>query len=230
MEKNSKELKDSVAIIGIGATHASFGIVARLLQQGATVVVPLQSSHHLEPLQQYLADYNTDKLVTFLTDLPDYDKAVALAECIIDEYGRLDIAVFPFDYLSVNASLSDISIEQWQRAVEENLAVYFICCRAVINAMKKKGDGMFIALIDADGLSQQSGNAMTDMLMTGQVKMARSFFEEVSNTGVKFHHLFIENLVTPDMIGWYILALHNDERKSGTSPFLFYMGKNPDSN
>jgi NADP-dependent 3-hydroxy acid dehydrogenase YdfG len=238
MERDSKELIGKVAIIGIGTSTVSFGITAYLLQQGATVVVPAQSSHQLDALRNYLAGSDTGKLVTLLTDLPDYDKAEELADMILEEYGPLDLVVFPFDQMSAIDSFSNISIAAWQRAVEENLATYFICSRAAINAMKKRGEGMFMAVIDTDGLAQQKYNAMTDMLMTSQAKMARGFFEEVRNTGLRFHHLFINSpdaiikndhngseVISPEMIGKYILSLYNDDRQSRKSPFLFFMGK-----
>jgi NADP-dependent 3-hydroxy acid dehydrogenase YdfG len=233
-----KELKNKVAIIGIGTSKISYGIITTLLQQGATVVVPAQSSHHLKVLQHHLAGFNTDKLVTLLTDLPDYDKAVELAETVHEEYGPLDLVVFPFEYLSANDNLSNISIAGWQRAVEENLAAYFISCRVGINTMKQRGEGMFIAIIYMDSLAKHTQNSMTDMLMAGQIKMARSFFKEVKNSGVKFHHVFIDNLntdtstdttageaITPETIGRYIITLYKDDKQSAHSPFLFFMSK-----
>ncbi len=238
------DLKDKVAIIGIGSSKVSYGIITNLLQQGATVVVPAQSSHHLKLLQQHLTGFNTGKLVTLLTDLPDYDKATDLAEMILEQYGPLDLVVFPFEFPAASDNLSNISIAGWQRAVEENLAAYFISCRAAINAMKQRGEGMFVAIIDTDGLVKQTHNSMTDMLMAGQIRMARSFFEEVKNSSVKFHHLFINNLdagnnreqttgeaITPETIGQYIITLYNDDKHPGRSPFLFFMGKDyPDMN
>jgi NADP-dependent 3-hydroxy acid dehydrogenase YdfG len=238
MATNSQELKDKVAIIGIGKSKVNYGIIINLLQQGATVVVPAQSSDHLKLLQPHLAGFNTDKLVTLLIDLPDYDKALELTEMVHEEYGPLDLVVIPFDYLSAKDNLSNISIAGWQRAVEENLAAYFIACRAGINAMKQRGQGMFVAIINTDGLAMQKDNSMTDMLMAGQIKMARSFFEGVRNSDVKFHHLFINNLdtgtnreqldgevITPEMIGRYVVALYKDDKQSKYSPFLFFMGK-----
>jgi NADP-dependent 3-hydroxy acid dehydrogenase YdfG len=240
MTSNSKDLKDKVAIIGIGMSKVNYGIIANLLQEGATVVVPAPSSHQLRLLKQHLAGSNTDKLVTLLIDLPDYDKALELTEMVNEEYGPLDLVVVPFEYMSANDSLSNISIAGWQRAVEENLATYFIACRAGINAMKQRGEGMFVAIVDMDGLAKQTHNSMTDMLMAGQIKMARSFFEEVKNSNVKFHHLFINKLdagtnrkqtdredITPEMIGQYIITLYNDDNRSKNSPFLFFMGKDP---
>lgn len=234
MTNSTLELKNKVAIIGIGSSKVSYGIITNLLEQGATVVVPAQSSQHLKLLQQHLGGFNTDKLITLLTDLPDYDKATDLAEMILEQYGPFDLVVFPFDQISVTDSLSNISVADWQRAVEENLTVYFICSRVAINAMKKRREGMFVAIIDTDGLLQQKNNAMTDILMTGQVKMARNFFEEVKNTGIKFRHLFINNLsgeqtlsepITPDSIGQYIISLYKDDKESRQSPFLFFIGK-----
>ena len=238
MAIENKELKDKVAVIGIGTSKVSYGIITNLLQQGATVVVPAQSSHHLKLLQQHLAGFNTDKLVTLLADLPDYDKALELVDMIHEAYGPLDLVVVPFEYLSANDNLSDISIAGWQRAVEENLATYFIACRAAINAMRQRGEGMFVALINTDGLAKQTHNSTTDMLMAGQIKMARSFFEALKNSGVKFHHLFINNLdtgtnreqtagevITPEIIGRYIITLYKDDKQSRHSPFLFFMGE-----
>ncbi|MBO9203810.1 MULTISPECIES: SDR family NAD(P)-dependent oxidoreductase [Niastella] len=241
MVRNNKK-GSNVAIIGIGETNMSYGVVASLLQQDATVVVPVQSSHHLNMLDRYLKGYNKGKIVTILTDLPDYDKTIELVEMVIEEYGPINIIISPFNYASVNADFSHISIIQWQRAVEENLAVYFIFCRAAIDAMKKCGRGMFVAIVNMEGLGSKSDNRMTEMLVAGQMKMARSFFEEVKNTGVKFYHLFINNLnidpeqqepgskiITPEMIAQYILHIHKEDDHSLTSPFLFLMGK-PDPN
>ena len=238
MASNGREIKDKVAIVGIGTSKVCYGIITNLLQQGATVVVPAQSSHHLKLLKQHLAGLNTEKLVTLLTDIPDYDKATDLAEMIFEQYGPLDLVVFPFEYVRDGDNISSISVAGWQRAVEENLAAYFISCRAGINAMKERGEGMFVAIIDADGLTRHAHNSMTDMLMAGQIRMARSFFEEVKNSGVRFHHLFINSLdsgngksenpgdaITPETIGQYIITLYKGDKQSERSPFLFFMGK-----
>lgn len=238
MKANCKELKNKVAIIGIGTSQLSYSLISHLLEEGTTVVVPAQSSYHLKLLQQYLVGFNTERLVTLLTDLPDFDKAVDLTEMILEQYGPLDLVVFPFELILTDFNFSEISIIEWQRAVEENLASYFISCRAGINAMKQRGEGMFVAVVDIDHLARQTKNSMTDMLMSGQIKMARSFFEEVKSSDVKFHHLFVNNLdthsngdqsktdaITPAMIAKYIIGLYQDDKKPSNSPFLFLVGK-----
>ena len=75
------------------------------------------------------------------------------------------------------------------------------------------------------------------MLMAGQIRMARSFFEEVKDSSVRFHHLFINNLtdtnrkqtageeITPEIIGEYIITLYKDDKPGKRGPFLFFMGK-----
>lgn len=238
MAAHAKGLNNKVAIVGIGTSEVCYGIISTLLEQGAIVVVPAQSSHHLKLLRQHLQDIKTEKLVTLLVDLPDYDRAIKLTEAVHEEYGPVEIVVFPYERLSGTETLSSISIAGWQRAVEENLAAYFISCRAGINAMKKRGEGLFVAIVDTDVLANDTANSMTEMLMAGQIRMARSFFEDVKNTGVKFHHLFVNNLdtrtggdqptgdtITPDMIGEYIISLYENDKQSAQSPFLFFMGK-----
>jgi NAD(P)-dependent dehydrogenase (short-subunit alcohol dehydrogenase family) len=237
MVSGSKELRDKVAIIGVGLTPACFGIVVHLLQQDAIVIVLAQSSRHLQLLQHHLAGINTGRLITQLTDFPDYDKALAVTDAIQEEYGLPDIVVFSYDYVPVNVNLFDIDIVRWERAVEENLAAYFICGRVAINAMRKKGTGMFAAISDIDGLAWQH-DALAGMLVAAQLQMARSFFEEVKNTGVRFYQLFINNLaarkgrhaaggkaITPGMIGDYLLRLYCGKIQEGQSPFLFLLGR-----
>lgn len=232
MTREINDLKNIVAIVGITATNISFGIIARLLQQGAIVVVPAQSLHHLQLLQNYLGNANNPNLITILTDLPDYDKAVALVETVIESYGPLEIVVFPFDHTSGNADLSNISIEQWQRAVEENLSVYFICCRVILNAMKKRGEGFFVAVIDSDG-RPTSNNAMANMLMSGQAKMAYSFFDELENSRIKFYHLFLQAAdkaltdanenkhISPEAIAEHVLSLFHGDYVLRDTPFIY---------
>lgn len=238
MASDSKAFQDKVVVVGIGEAPVCFGIVAHLLQQDARVVVPAQSSYHLQLLQHYLAGINTGKLITLLTDFPDYDKAVALIDTILEEYGPPAMFVFSFDYLSVSAHLSDTTMIQWERTVEETLAVYFICSHVAISAMKKEGKGMFVAISDTDCMAWQPNNALGSVLAAAQVQMARSFYEEVKNTGVRFYQLFINNLsthacphevdskaITPGMIGQYIHRLYNGEVQQPDNPFLFLLGR-----
>jgi NAD(P)-dependent dehydrogenase (short-subunit alcohol dehydrogenase family) len=237
MVSGSKKFRDKVAVIGVGLAPACFGIVARLLQLDAIVIVLAQSSHHLQLLQHYVAGIHTGRLITLLTDFPDYDKAVAVTDAIQEEFGTPDIIVFSYDYTPVSVNLFDINIARWERAVEENLAAYFICGRVAINAMKKKGTGMFAAISDIDGLVWQH-DALAGMRVASQLQMARSFFEEVKNTGVRFYQLFINNLavrkgrhtaggkaITPGMIGEYMLRLYDGKIQQGQIPFLFLLGR-----
>lgn len=236
MASNSKQCKDKIAIVGIGQTPTTFGVIAFLLQHDCTVVVPAQSTGPLRQLQRYLSGCSTGKLVTMLVDFPDYDRVVALADMITEEYGPIDIVIYPFDYLTVGAGPDDITVEQWQRAMEENLAVYFVCTRLALTAMKERGEGLFTAIVDTDGLTREPHNAMTDTLMVAQMQMARGFFEELKDTGVKFFHLFIndlvtdksispgENVVTPEGIAKHILEMYNDKSPVVNGPFRFLMG------
>ncbi|HVU96389.1 MAG TPA: SDR family NAD(P)-dependent oxidoreductase [Puia sp.] len=236
MSDNSKQCKSKIAIVGVGSTPTTFGVIAFLLQQGCTVIAPAQHPGPLKQLQRYLSGRATGRLVTMLVDFPDYDRVSALADQITEEYGRIDIVIYPFDYLTAGVHPDEIGFAHWQRAMEENLTVYFICTRLALTAMKERGEGLFTAIVDTDGLPGNARSALTDTLMLAQMQMARSFFEELKNTGVKFFHLFVNDLVvdntetpdqdivTPESIAKHILEMYHDKSLSANGPFRFLMG------
>lgn len=232
-------LNNKIALVGIVEYKVCFGVIANLLEQGATVIVPAQSSFDLQLLDQYLKGIKTGRLVTVLTDFPDYDKSVELVDTILEEYGPLDIVVTSFDYLPAVTPLSETSLREWEKTVEENIAISFICTSITIQSMKKKQQGMFVMISDTDSLSWQPQHALSGIAAAAQIEMSRRFFEEVKKSGIKYYQLFVNHVVkrrykqasttirsiTPDVVGKYILQLYNGQVPYPENLFQFLLGK-----
>src|SRR5260370_40965203 len=72
-------------------------IISGLLNNNATVIVPVKCYDELQLLKDVTSSIATGELITFFTDLPDYDKAVGFLEDIKACFGRIDLIVLVID-------------------------------------------------------------------------------------------------------------------------------------
>lgn len=217
-----------------------FGIVKSLLAQDATVIFPARSLHEIESLNYQMEVGSNGRLITFLTDFTDYEKADAIADAIAEKYGQLDIVVAAFDCGKSESTLSELSHEDWLRMIEENISAYFLAGHMSINIMKRYNKGMFVGITDTDNLVGCAGNAVPSVAASLQIAIARQFYTEIKDSGLKLYHLFVNNVgslwqaqgniagsfaITPEMIGNYIIRLHAGEVEDPDNLFQCFLGK-----
>lgn len=236
----NKLLTGKVTFVADGTGAIGAGIVRALLQDDAVVIVPAKSAHKIIWLKEYVADIKTGKLATILTDYPDYDKAFDIAEHITGEFGEIDLAVSVFDTPPASPSLTELEISDWQKMTEENITSTFICARVFLSIMKEKKKGTYITISNADDLEKKPWLTLANIAATTQVEMSRIFFDEVKQFGVRYYHLFINNLATrykksnclnkegwinPEMVGRYIVQLCDSQSSNADNLFQWLSGK-----
>lgn len=86
MTNKRKDLKNKVAVVGLGDNNITHGIIARLIQKDAIVIALAQRSRQVYALHQYLIECELPMPASLLTDFPDYEKARELAEMIVEQY------------------------------------------------------------------------------------------------------------------------------------------------
>ncbi|MEP7256915.1 MAG: SDR family NAD(P)-dependent oxidoreductase [Flavitalea sp.] len=235
-----KLLTDKITFVADGTGAIGVGIVRAFLLEDATVIVPSKSARELTWLKEYVADIECGKLVTLLADYPDYDKAADIAENVEAQYGRIDFAVSVFDTPAASPCLTELDITDWQKMTDQNITASFICGHVFLRIMKERRHGMYISISNTDDLEKKSWAALANIAATMQVEMARAFFEEVKQYGVRYIHLFVNNVatrqkhsrfvnkegwITPEMIGDYITQLYNKNPDNTDNLFHWLLGK-----
>ena len=236
---NSK-LSGKITLVTDGTGCVGAGIVRSLLHENATVIVPAKSAHGIRQLKEYVADVAKGKLITLLTDYPDYDKAFDIAENVIEEYGQIDLAVAAFDAPAASPCITELAITDWQKMTDENITACFVSARIVLSFMKEFKHGMYISISNTDDFENKSSLALANISALIQTEMAKLFFEEVKKHGLKYHHLFINNAVTrdkhtrlvhkdgwitPEAVGNYIVQLYLGETGTAENLFQWLLGK-----
>ena len=228
----NKRLSGKITFVAGGAGLPGAGIVRSFLQEDATVIVPVKSARSLALLKDYLGDTGSGRLVTLLTDYPDYDKAFEVAESIVEAYGPINLAVAAFDSPPASSCLTELTISDWQKMADENMTAGFVVGRVILQMMKASGQGMYISMSRTKDFEKTACSALANIAAVLQVELARIFAQEIQATGVRYHHLLIGqlatpikqgidkgSLLTPEAVGDFIVGLYNG--KTGRPGQLF---------
>jgi NAD(P)-dependent dehydrogenase (short-subunit alcohol dehydrogenase family) len=204
-----KTLTGKHVFIAGAAGITGTGITRCLLQQGATVVAPAKRAQDIIHLKQSVEDIPTGRLITLLVDMPDHHKAFELAETIVEELGRLELAIIALDPPSPSTELTSLPALAWHKMLDEHLTVFFICGRIILDLMKQNRQGMYISVSNTDHLEPHPWAALSNLYAKLEIEMARTFARETACYGIQYHHLFVNNVDTDYSDSSYLSSRDN---------------------
>lgn len=155
-------------IIAVTGSEGLIGkqIVTTLQSAGATVIgIDLQ----VDPASEH----------TYATDITDENAVSKTVQSIVEKYGRIDGWVnnaFPRTKDWGN-KLQDFPVASWKQNVDMHLNGYFICCRVVLEQMKKQGTGSLVNMgsiygVVAPDFTIYEGTGMTSAAAYSAIKGA----------------------------------------------------------
>lgn len=134
-------IKDKVIVVTGGNGLLGKQMVSTFREQGATVIAA----------DIYFEEKGTDDIVIDITDEQSVLDGVTL---IVEKYGRIDGWVnnaYPRTKDWGN-KFEDVSLESWRKNVDMHLNGYFICCKLVLEQMKKQRSGSLVNMSSIYGL------------------------------------------------------------------------------
>lgn len=213
-------LSGKITMVIGGSGPIGKAIVQSFLMENARVIVPLSSSDEVMELKQHLSKVTSGELITFLTDLTDYSKASEIASEIIDEFGKIDLAVTAINNCCSNTTLAKIDINDWQRMVEKNITPFFISSSLMLSFLSDE-TAMYVTLSDFDRQRGDNKNVLGSVASSIQVKMAEIIATELKGIKARYHHIFLHKSfhcgqpTDQHMLGDHIIQLYID----GTSKY-----------
>ena len=150
-------LAGKVAIVTGGAGGIGAATARELAREGAAVaVVDIDLGKAVE-----IADEIREagaRAITHGGDLADEDVARSVVESTVAEFGRVDIlhnnaALTTSSFLSRDTTVSEMSLDVWQRSLDVNLRSQLLMCKHTVPEMRRNGGGSIINMSSGAALS-----------------------------------------------------------------------------
>ncbi len=149
MEQDSKyfrnlfSLENKVAIVTGGAGYIGSSISKGLASFGANVIIVGRTKSKLENFIEENKEAFGNKFEAYVCDVKDNDSFKKIVSEIEENHGSIDILVNNA-YIKRKQKFDELTIEQWNEAIANNLTPYFACSQAVVPIMKKNDKGSII--------------------------------------------------------------------------------------
>ncbi len=205
-------LAGKVAII----TGSTSGIGRRtaevFAQEGACVLV---SGRREERGEQVAADIRAagGEALFLKNDVTEPDDLQALVRFAVDTWGRLDI-LMNNAWSGKSDSVTELSLEDWQHALDVSLTATFLACKYAIPEMIKAGGGSIINISSIHGLLARTHNAPYSTVKAGLLHLTRQMAVEYGAHNIRVNAICPGGTILPENEEQYSAALeaHPEQR------------------
>jgi NAD(P)-dependent dehydrogenase (short-subunit alcohol dehydrogenase family) len=174
---NQIDLKNRVAAITGGARGIGFATAQRFQQSGAKVA--LWDRDGAEAAAKGIAG-----AIGCAVDVTD-ERSVAAALAETERrLGPLDILVASAGIAGPNATVADYPVDAWRQVIDVDLNGVFLCCRAVVPGMVKRGYGRIVNIASIAGKEGNPNAAPYSAAKAGVIALTKSLGKELAKTGI----------------------------------------------
>jgi 3-oxoacyl-[acyl-carrier protein] reductase len=202
------ELNGKVALVTGGVRGIGRGIVLKLAQAGADIVLNyLEREDAAHEVAEWVRGIGRRVLLQ-KADVCDEQQVITMFQNIKDEFGRLDILVNNVGPFLVKKALK-MSVEEWRLMLDANLTSAFLVAREAAQLFERSETGasmVFIGAPNAERVGSQSESCAYSIAKTGVVILALTLARDLGLKGIRVNVVnpgYIENdAMTPRMRQW----------------------------
>ena len=180
-------LQDQVVIVTGGGHGIGRAYCQRLAAEGASVVIAELDEAAAEKVADEVSA-GGGRALAVRTDVSDDASVRSMAEKVDETFGRVDglvnnAAMFATVPMS-RVGLEELSVEEWDRMMAVNLRGLFLCCRAILPAMRRQGTGKIVNISSNTALFGGASRIHYVTSKAGVLGFTRSLAAEVGPDGI----------------------------------------------
>jgi NAD(P)-dependent dehydrogenase (short-subunit alcohol dehydrogenase family) len=196
MGASDQGLTGKVAIVTGAGAGIGAGIAAMLAEAGAAVVVADIDGEGAASTAKAIAKRG-GRAITVAADVSDAREIDALVRQTVTDLGGVDILVNNAG-IATTELVEDLDEEKWRGVLDVNLTGPFLCCKAVLPHMRRKGWGRIVnvASVAAKRISF-TGAASYTASKAGLLGFTRHLAYEVAPHGINVNAICPGPTMTP---------------------------------
>ena len=178
---------------GTGALGSA--VTRRLLEDGHDVGVTWVVKEEAEALRDVVGP--TERLALLETDVTDPASIAATVDDVEAQFGSIEALVHLVGAWKGGEPVHEGSLETWDRMIGLNLRSAYLCCRAVLPAMRERGWGRIVLVSSRAAREGRSGQAAYAVAKSGVAVLAETIAEENRGLDVTANVIAPSTLDTP---------------------------------
>ena len=185
-----KRLLDKKVIVTGGSRGIGAGIVERIFNEGADIII---ADIKKDLAKKLIEDLKTDKITFFETNLSEESEIIKLIEFVKNKWGLLDILINNAG-IEDGFLLSDQSYEKYRKTMKINLDAPFLSSKYSLPLLEKSKSGRIVMISSIQGIRGYKGNISYNTAKGGLINMTRSLAVELADKNI------LVNSVAPGFI------------------------------
>lgn len=195
-------LANKVALVTGGSHGIGQAVAIRFAREGAKVALCGRGKAALDETVGLIREAGGEA-VAFETDVSDKSQVDRMFDRLIEQWGRVDIAVNNAGICEV-AGFLDITEDQWDRHMNINLKGAFLVSQRAAREMVRQGEGgSIIQMSSVNGIAAEADQVHYNTTKGGMINLSMSMALELATHNIRVNALcpgFIETRLTKPLI------------------------------
>lgn len=177
-------IRDRAAVVTGSTKGIGLAIAEALLQAGARVVISARKGSEVEEVAGRLTRAHPDRVASTTCDVRSESDVAKLFERADRAFGGVDILVNNAG-VGLHKNLADTTLEEWNTVLETNVTGVFLCSRAAIPRMRKRGGGYILNISSLAGKNTFPGATAYNASKFALNGMSEALMQEVRHDGIR---------------------------------------------
>jgi len=178
-------LTDKTAIVTGAGRGIGKAVALALAQEGAAVTLAARTDGELMELAHEIESLG-GRALACATDVSDEKAVRRLVETAVASFGRLDIVVNNAG-IGIYGPLTDMTVEQWDRAMAVNVRGPFLLCRESIPYLRLQERSCIVNISSVVGVKGYAGQSLYGASKHAVMGMSKALAKEVQSDGIRVH-------------------------------------------
>ena len=177
-------IHDRVAVVTGSTKGIGLAVAEALLEAGGRVVISSRNAREVKEVSDRLSVANPGRVASETCDVRHESEVTKLFECADRVFGGVDILVNNAG-IGLTRKLEDTTLAEWNAVIETNVTGVFLCSRAAIPRMRKRGGGYIINISSLAGKNTFPGATAYNASKFALNGMTEAMMQEIRHDGIR---------------------------------------------